>query len=77
MPTPASGGSGPGDSGNDRAALLSGARSVLVGNAPAHLRSDLREEARARRMDDRIYLAEEEGAEGVMEGLAHWGVVPG
>ncbi|MCG6988094.1 MAG: HAD family hydrolase [Gemmatimonadetes bacterium] len=66
-----------GDSGNDREALLSGVRSVLVGNAPARVRSDLREEARARRLDDRVYLAEGEGAEGVMEGLVHWGVVPG
>jgi hypothetical protein len=66
-----------GDSGNDREALLSGARSVLVGNAPDHVRSDLREEARARRLEDRVYLAEAEGAEGVVEGLIHWGVARG
>ncbi len=66
-----------GDSGNDREALLSGVRSVLVGNAPDDVRSKVREEARARHLDDRVYLAGRSGAEGVLEGLIHWGVVPG
>jgi len=64
-----------GDSGNDRTALLCGARAVLVGNASDHVRSGLLEEARSRGVDDRLYLAEGEAADGVIEGLVHWGVV--
>jgi hydroxymethylpyrimidine pyrophosphatase-like HAD family hydrolase len=66
-----------GDSGNDLGALLSGTRSVLVGNAADHVRSGLRAPARARGVEDRVYLATAEVAEGVVEGLVHWGVVPG
>lgn len=66
-----------GDSGNDREALLSGVRSVLVGNAPDRVRSDVRREARARGVADRVYLAEGVGAEGVVEALVHWGLVGG
>ena len=50
---------------------------MLVGNAPEHLRSGLRDEARARGLDDRLYLATGEVAEGGVEGLVHWGVLPG
>jgi len=66
-----------GDSGNDLEALLSGTRSVLVGNAADHVRAGLRAQARARSVEDRVYLAAAEVAEGVVEGLVHWGVVPG
>lgn len=61
-----------GDSGNDTDALLSGVRAVLVGNAPATLRSEVRASAESRGLQDRVYFASSHFAAGVLEGLHHF-----
>lgn len=66
-----------GDSGNDRAAMLSGYRVVVVGNAPDDLKAELREEAEERGVTRRLYYAREPYAAGVLEGLRHWGMLEG
>jgi HAD superfamily hydrolase (TIGR01484 family) len=63
-----------GDSGNDLAAMLDGYRVIVVGNAPASLKSTLREEATKRGILDRLYFAEAPYAGGVLEGCRHWGL---
>jgi HAD superfamily hydrolase (TIGR01484 family) len=63
-----------GDSGNDRAALLSGVLAVLVGNAPPALADELRREAHERGLGERLYLATAPFAHGVLEGCEHFGV---
>jgi len=62
-----------GDSGNDRAAMLSGYRSIIVGNADPALKKDLGVESVARGISDRLYFAERPYARGVLEGLRHFG----
>jgi sucrose-6F-phosphate phosphohydrolase len=64
-----------GDSGNDRAAMLTGYRVIVVGNADDALKKDLRVEAVAQGITDRIYFAEHPYARGVLEGLQHFGFV--
>jgi len=61
-----------GDSGNDRAAMLSGYRVIVVGNADPALKEDLRAESIARGIAGRIYFAEHPYARGVLEGLRHF-----
>ena len=62
-----------GDSGNDRAAMLAGYRAIVVGNADQVLKDDLRVEATAQGLTNRIYFAEHPYARGVLEGLRHFG----
>lgn len=64
-----------GDSGNDRAAMLTGYRVIVVGNADPMLKEDLDVESAARGIDERIYFAERAYARGVLEGLQHFGVL--
>ncbi len=64
-----------GDSGNDRAAMLSGFRAIVVGNADDALKNDLRAESDARGLGDQIYFAEHPYARGVLEGLRHFGML--
>ena len=64
-----------GDSGNDEAALLSGVQGVLVGNASEEVRASVRATAHRLGLSDRIYLASGAVAAGVLEGLAHFGVL--
>lgn len=57
-----------GDSGNDTAAMTSGIRAVLVGNAD----EQLREETRAAMIDEEmLFLASSIGPEGVRDGLIY------
>ncbi|MCG6954779.1 MAG: HAD family hydrolase [Gemmatimonadetes bacterium] len=63
-----------GDSGNDEAALLSGVRGVLVGNASEEVRASVRAKASRLGLSDRVYLASGTVAAGVLEGLSHFGV---
>lgn len=63
-----------GDSGNDRAAMLSGYRVVVVGNAPTALKDTLRADAARKGMGGSLYFAREPYAAGVLEGLRHWGL---
>jgi HAD superfamily hydrolase (TIGR01484 family) len=64
-----------GDSGNDRAAMLTGYRVIVVGNADEELKKDLGIEAVAQGIADKIYFAEHPYAKGVLEGLRHFGFV--
>jgi HAD superfamily hydrolase (TIGR01484 family) len=61
-----------GDSGNDRAAMLSGYRAIVVGNADEGLKRDLEEQAELRGLAERVYFAREPYAAGVHEGLRHY-----
>lgn len=64
-----------GDSGNDRAAMLSGFNAVVVGNAPAAFRASIRREAEGMGIGPRVYLAQARYARGVLEGCRHFGVL--
>lgn len=64
-----------GDSGNDRAAMLSGYRAIVVGNADPALKADLAVQSQERALTDKIYFAEHPYAGGVLEGLRHFGFV--
>lgn len=64
-----------GDSGNDLAALLSGFNAILVGNASSELKQSVLAEARARDLADRVYVAREAYARGVLEGARRFGVL--
>jgi HAD superfamily hydrolase (TIGR01484 family) len=64
-----------GDSGNDRAAMLTGYRVIVVANADDTLKNALPAESDARGIADRIYFAEHPYARGVLEGLRHFGVL--
>jgi hydroxymethylpyrimidine pyrophosphatase-like HAD family hydrolase len=65
-----------GDSGNDRAAMLTGYRVIVVGNADEELKKDLGIESVAQGIAERIYFAEHPYARGVLEGLRHFGALP-
>jgi HAD superfamily hydrolase (TIGR01484 family) len=64
-----------GDSGNDRAAMLSGFNVVVVGNAADPFKRSIRREADERGLGDRVYLAEACYAAGVLEGCRHYGLL--
>lgn len=57
-----------GDSGNDLAALTSGYKSILVGNAVPELSRKVETVHHARGWKDRLYLAKGHATEGVVEG---------
>lgn len=63
-----------GDSGNDRDAILSGTRAIVVGNAPRELVRELREEAARRGIAERVYFSSAPLVRGVVEGLCHFGI---
>jgi len=63
-----------GDSGNDRAAMLTGYRVIVVGNAPSALKSALRGEAARAGLVDSLYFAAAPYAAGVVEGMEYWGL---
>lgn len=65
-----------GDSGNDKDALLSGVRAVLVGNAPDTLRAEVRNSAESQGLRHRVFFASSHFAAGVVEGLRHFGSRP-
>jgi HAD superfamily hydrolase (TIGR01484 family) len=65
-----------GDSGNDRAAMLTGYRAIVVGNADEALKKDLGIESVTRGIAEQIYFAEHPYARGVLEGLRHFGLLP-
>jgi HAD superfamily hydrolase (TIGR01484 family) len=64
-----------GDSGNDRAALLSGFNAVVVGNASDALKESVRAEAAARGLTARLYVADRSYARGVLEGGRRFGIL--
>lgn len=64
-----------GDSGNDRAAMLSGFNVVVVGNAADRFKRSILHEAHERGLGDRVYVAEAFYAAGVLEGCRHYGLL--
>lgn len=64
-----------GDSGNDRAAMLSGFNVVVVGNAPDAFKEAIRSEAEGLGIGSRVYVADTSYARGVLEGCRHFGVL--
>lgn len=61
-----------GDSGNDRDAILSGCKAIVVGNALPELKSEIRTEAERRGLEKRVFFASSSFAAGVLEGLDHF-----
>lgn len=61
-----------GDSGNDTAALVSGCRSILVGNADRNVAEDVRRRMLENRCPERLFLADGPATSGVLEGMAHF-----
>jgi sucrose-6F-phosphate phosphohydrolase len=71
-----------GDSGNDLAALLSGVRGIVVNNASADFKAQVKAEAESQQLTSRIYLAHGtlpnnpgHYAGGIIEGLVHFGLM--
>lgn len=64
-----------GDSGNDFAALTSGFRAILVGNADRELAARVVDHHRNSGTPDRIYLATGRATAGVLEGCIQYGIV--
>jgi HAD superfamily hydrolase (TIGR01484 family) len=64
-----------GDSGNDFAALTSGFRAILVGNADRELAARVVEHHQEQGTADRIYLATGRATAGVLEGCIEYGII--
>ncbi|HBJ34651.1 MAG TPA: hypothetical protein DDZ51_07795 [Planctomycetaceae bacterium] len=64
-----------GDSGNDFAALTSGFRAILVGNADRELAARVVEHHQQHGTPDRIYIATGRATAGVLEGCIEYGIV--
>lgn len=65
-----------GDSGNDRAALASGFRAILVGNGSEELAASVYNELEARSLQGRFYRAKGKATSGVLEGCRFFGLIP-
>lgn len=65
-----------GDSGNDLAALTSGCRAVVVGNADRSLARKVYESHRQNNWRDRLFLAAGTATTGVLEGCRWFGLTP-
>lgn len=63
-----------GDSGNDLAAMLTGYKVIVVGNATPGLREDLMDRGGEMGILERLYFAKGFYAAGVLEGCRHFGV---
>jgi HAD superfamily hydrolase (TIGR01484 family) len=63
-----------GDSGNDLAALASGFRAIIVGNASEDLAAKVKLLQAERNIVDRFYQAQGEATSGVLEGCRHYGL---
>lgn len=61
-----------GDSGNDLAALISGYRAIVVGNADRKLAMQIAEHHEASGWNDRLFLATKPATSGVLEGVRHF-----
>jgi len=64
-----------GDSGNDLAAMLTGFKVIVVGNATPGLKEELTERGGELGILHRLYFAESFYAAGVLEGCRHFGVL--
>lgn len=63
-----------GDSGNDTAALTSGYRAIVVGNANESVKAEVRAVHEQQGTLDRLYLAKNMATSGVLEGCRHFGL---
>ena len=63
-----------GDSGNDYAALVSGFRAILVGNASAALKAKVKRAMAERGLSERLYTARADATSGVLEGCRAFGL---
>lgn len=63
-----------GDSGNDKAALISGFRAIVVGNASDSLAEEVRVILHSKGWHDRFYRASGTATSGVLEGCRHYGI---
>lgn len=66
-----------GDSGNDLAALVSGFRAILVGNASAELAASVSQALQQRDLLQRYYKAQSKATSGVLEGCQHYKLISG
>jgi HAD superfamily hydrolase (TIGR01484 family) len=64
-----------GDSGNDVAAMLSGFKVIVVGNAAAALKERVRVQATELGIGERVHFAESSYAAGVLEGCRRFGLL--
>ncbi len=64
-----------GDSGNDRAAMLSGFNVVVVGNATERFKESIELQAEGLGLAARVYVADGLYARGVLEGCRHFGIL--
>lgn len=64
-----------GDSGNDLAAMTSGYRTIVVGNASPELMETVHQHYESRMQVDRVYLAEKTATSGVLAGCRHFGLI--
>lgn len=64
-----------GDSGNDRSALTSGRRAIVVGNATPSLREDLQQHVATTDSGHHLYFAKGAASCGVLEGCLHFGLL--
>lgn len=63
-----------GDSGNDKAALISGFRAIVVGNASEELAAEVRIALDKKGWIDRYFRASSTATSGVLEGCRHFGL---
>jgi len=64
-----------GDSGNDLAAMTTGYRTIVVGNASPELMETVHQHYETRRQVDRLYIAEKHATSGVLAGCRHFGLI--
>ncbi len=64
-----------GDSGNDTAALTSGFRAIVVGNASEGLATTVKAFMERRNLTGRLYFAKGNATTGVLEGCRHYGLI--
>ena len=66
-----------GDSGNDEAALSCGFSAIIVGNASPGLADRVRRHLAASNQQDRLFCSTLQATSGVLEGIRHFGILPG
>ncbi|MFP4156374.1 MAG: HAD-IIB family hydrolase [Opitutales bacterium] len=66
-----------GDSGNDEAALSCGFSAIIVGNASVGLADRVRQHLAAVNQEDRLFCSTQKATSGVLEGIRHFGLLPG
>jgi hydroxymethylpyrimidine pyrophosphatase-like HAD family hydrolase len=64
-----------GDSGNDYAAMVSGFRTIIVGNGTPDLINKVKQKLKQRNLTERLFIAEGEATTGVLEGCRHFKLI--